>query len=927
MTEVRMSTHPEEIELRRRWYLAHRNRYFSDQSSVAEGEQADRGFLESADEALALLQKLNKDRGLEEFRVGMQEWAVKPGTLAFNGFSGQMMINQLVKRSGDLDALAGLLADALSVPTTTDDAIAKTRRVEEYVETVRAGAHPAPGHIPFLLSYFWGLADHRRWPVLWTSAAGFLEFTTGDSLPTVPHERVAKHLRLVEELGDDPFVFSRVAMWWHSSRPVFLDPVLADRAKAGLNADAVDDLLLEQNAKALVSVGKYIGNELVDELSTAAGRSLKARTPSKDWSPDRPRSDFWVDWRAPNLSTVGLRLWVNHNGAALGLRPGDEGGDWIDETSAHIDQHPVSGFEKIAVGQSSEGRDVGFEGGWPGQFVYAKWVEPEIFAGIDVRRQMQEVASATQPLLDAFVNRVAPSPADASDGWLAVEVERFLTERGYPTEMDKARHADRRYFATILAEDALPVIAAEDLRQIINTGRYGSPGPMSTLNSTLTNADAAEYDEIIETLIYLLWNDGPVEERIDSLLGDRKIAGLGESVIMKLLAITQPDRFIPVFPASGPKGKRQMLRVLGLDDPQFSGRGELHVKTNDLLRERLDPFFPGDAWAMAQFLYWFSESRDAETDGGTESESLSDALAAAAEDLLVDEAFLDEIVALLRDKGQVIFYGPPGTGKTYLARRLAEALAPDPTRRSLVQFHPSTSYEDFFEGYRPEVDPEGQMTYRLTRGPMARIAERSQATPGKRHVMIIDEINRANLPKVLGELLFLFEYRDEQVQTQYRPDDPFELPQDLWFIGTMNTADRSIALVDAALRRRFHFVPFFPNHGPMAGLLDRWLDKNDEPAWVGELVALVNEELEERLGGPHLQLGPSHFMRKGLSESHLRSIWQYNIEPFVEDQFFGDADQIGYFRFDAVLRRFRDLASTAELDPEGGAADESVGPA
>ena len=83
--------------------------------------------------------------------------------------------------------------------------------------------------------------------------------------------------------------------------------------------------------------------------------------------------------------------------------------------------------------------------------------------------------------------------------------------------------------------------------------------------------------------------------------------------------------------------------------------------------------------------------------------------------------------------------------------------------------------------------------------------------------MIIDEINRGNLPRVLGELLFLLEYRDEEVETLYRTGEPFSLPENLWFIGTMNTADRSIALVDAALRRRFHFIRFFPDSGPMAG--------------------------------------------------------------------------------------------------------------
>ena len=124
------------------------------------------------------------------------------------------------------------------------------------------------------------------------------------------------------------------------------------------------------------------------------------------------------------------------------------------------------------------------------------------------------------------------------------------------------------------------------------------------------------------------------------------------------------------------------------------------------------------------------------------------------------------------------------------------------------------------------------------------MAKRASEAPDENHVMIIDEINRGNLPRVLGELLFLLEYRDESVQTLYRPGEPFSLPDNLWFIGTMNTADRSIALVDAALRRRFHFVPFFPDSGPMAGLLGRWLAEIGEPAWVGQLVDAVNAELE-----------------------------------------------------------------------------------
>ncbi len=308
-----------------------------------------------------------------------------------------------------------------------------------------------------------------------------------------------------------------------------------------------------------------------------------------------------------------------------------------------------------------------------------------------------------------------------------------------------------------------------------------------------------------------------------------------------------------------------------------------------------------------------------------------------ARELLIEGEFLEDIVSLLDDKGQVILYGPPGTGKTYLARELAKALAPDEACRALVQFHPSTSYEDFFEGYRPAgTGVDGSIQYALTPGPLARMAERASQAPEQRHVMIIDEINRGNLPRVLGELLFLLEYRGESVQTLYRPEEPFALPENLWFVGTMNTADRSIALVDAALRRRFHFVPFFPDSGPMSGLLDRWLAREDEPAWVGHLVYAVNDELKDVLEGSHLLLGPSHFMKEyGYSpdEQHeqLRRIWEYNIEPFIEDQFFGDPDRIERFRFKAVIRRHGPVSrSDADItdgdgEPQSADASETAG--
>ncbi|MCB0960861.1 MAG: AAA family ATPase [Acidimicrobiales bacterium] len=279
-----------------------------------------------------------------------------------------------------------------------------------------------------------------------------------------------------------------------------------------------------------------------------------------------------------------------------------------------------------------------------------------------------------------------------------------------------------------------------------------------------------------------------------------------------------------------------------------------------------------------------------------------DHLDAAASDLLVDRAHLDEIRQLLEDKGQVILYGPPGTGKTYLAKRLARALAEDDRERyAIVQFHPATTYEDFVEGLRPKLTDAKQVTYDIEHGPLMRMAGRA-ATSEADHVLVIDEINRANLPKVLGELLFLLEYREEAVHTLYRPEEAFKLPSNLKFIGTMNTADRSIALIDAAMRRRFHFIPFFPDQGMMEGLLDRWLDRHQRPLEIATFVASVNAELRAELGD-HLLLGPSFFMKSDLSEPALEKIWRYNVYPFLEEQFWGRDELLAAWQWPEVRRR------------------------
>lgn len=315
---------------------------------------------------------------------------------------------------------------------------------------------------------------------------------------------------------------------------------------------------------------------------------------------------------------------------------------------------------------------------------------------------------------------------------------------------------------------------------------------------------------------------------------------------------------------------------------------------------------------------------DAEEPGPDET---VDHIAAAAHDLHIDRDVLDEIIELLDDKGQVVLYGPPGTGKTYLALRLARAIVDgDEDRLSIVQFHPATSYEYFFEGLRPRVTDAGNVTYERTDGPLVALVDKAAADPLQRkHVMVIDEINRANLPKVLGELLFLLEYRQEGSYTLYRPKNLFKLPPNLWLIGTMNTADRSIALVDAAMRRRFHFVPFFPHEGAMKDLLRRWLKDGGGRAAIADFLDAVNAELIEQVG-EHLLVGPSHFMRSDLSERALERIWTYNVFPLLEEQLWGNRAEIDRWRWHRVRQRFATQLSFAATSQDAGPGNSGEAP-
>lgn len=278
------------------------------------------------------------------------------------------------------------------------------------------------------------------------------------------------------------------------------------------------------------------------------------------------------------------------------------------------------------------------------------------------------------------------------------------------------------------------------------------------------------------------------------------------------------------------------------------------------------------------------------------------------DDLIASGAFLTEIEIVqildrLRSKKAMILQGPPGVGKTFIAQKLAYALMEeiDKTRLEMVQFHQSYSYDDFVRGYRPLEGKPG--TFGLQNGVFYEFCQKAINDPEREYVFIIDEINRGNLSQIFGELLTLIEHDkrgpDFSVPLVYRtqPNERFYVPSNLFLIGLMNVADRSLAMVDYALRRRFAFINLQPQYE--SEIFRKWLENKSMDTRLIQLIvermsALNKIIREDPLLGENYQVGHSFFCPKGdsfsgLDQNWYRGIVRTEIIPLLKEYWFDNS--------------------------------------
>lgn len=270
-------------------------------------------------------------------------------------------------------------------------------------------------------------------------------------------------------------------------------------------------------------------------------------------------------------------------------------------------------------------------------------------------------------------------------------------------------------------------------------------------------------------------------------------------------------------------------------------------------------------------------------------------------EVYMTEEKYDRLAGVLLNKMNIILQGAPGVGKTFAAKRLAYSLMgeKDDSRIEFVQFHQNYSYEDFMMGYKPSGD-----SFELKYGVFYRFCKKAENQPDKKYFFIIDEINRGNLSKIFGELLMLIEkdYRGTKATLAYN-GMPFTVPENLYIIGMMNMADRSLAMIDYALRRRFSFFEIEPGF-ESKGFSDyqRTLENDTFDELIKKVIELNEEISRDKSLGKGFCIGHSYFCgrtKKTCTDEWMQSVVDYDILPMLQEYWFDDDSKVQ--RWDNIL--------------------------
>lgn len=483
----------------------------------------------------------------------------------------------------------------------------------------------------------------------------------------------------------------------------------------------------------------------------------------------------------------------------------------------------------------------------------------------EIASVLKEDRELMKMLEDAYTKKTDPDPAGHT---LAIDFG-FYIHRYYEYDVRKNNPEnvpERDYWPTL--EEYNPGLTKDDWKRfILEIEKPYHPSPMQMLKAMMELGGEASCKKLSE-----IYGGTP-----SAYIGDAVNLGKRARKYFDLEVMKEGDReryyVIPFFGRDVYENGKPIYN--------YKMRPELYEALSEIDLTDVSPYYPKTDDEASAF-----EAMEETPDIQRECDEY------AREDFLREvymsaERF-DTLTALLKNKKNLILQGAPGVGKTFAAKRLAYAMMgeKDESRIEFIQFHQNYSYEDFVMGYKPYEDG-----FRLTEGIFYRFCKKARQDSGRDYFFIIDEINRGNLSRIFGELLMLLErdYRKEKISLAYS-SERFGIPENVYLIGMMNTADRSLALMDYALRRRFSFFEMEPAFHTDGFEAYRESLQNETFNLLIEKIRHLNREIREDDSlGAGFCIGHSYFCgQEKAEEAWMRSVVFYDILPMLQEYWFDD---------------------------------------